>query len=450
MAPHSDFNRWYVRNAVLFAALAGFAMGSHVTAVDGFGLSPGLSYFAIIQTHGYLQVMGWVGLFIMGVSLYFFPRISHIPISATAVRVILWLVTAGLILRYILSNVTPYLLSDSVWLGRLNWLIFIGTVMVWAGTLGYVYTLASSAWRTQQASVLAKLGPIRGFLFMTLLGWTVYNSTQVVLVFQMLVRHTSIVDPYWNDWSLQAFTLLVIIPICFAMSIRTLPLYMKLAPVRWRVDILALFYAVGVGAELYAGSGWWTGAGIILRCVAVLWFIWKLDVLTKLRPDWTTFVSDLRRPQRKTARDKYPDYGEWGRFELLVQSAYVWLTVAMIFTIAGQILSWTSSSVSIYLDGIRHLILLGFASMLIFGMGPRMIPAFLHHRKTAWPGAVMITFWLGNLALILRVVPILFTGKSFSVISGAAYGASGIVGLAAITGFAVSIWKSTVHPREDL
>ncbi len=73
------------------------------------------------------------------------------------------------------------------------------------------------------------------------------------------------------------------------------------------------------------------GLDELLEGVAILKFIWMLDVLFRRRPPWTAtrippppgFV-DTRTP----TRPKYPDHGEFGRFELLILSAYAWLAFA--------------------------------------------------------------------------------------------------------------------------
>ena len=441
---HSPFNRWFIRIAILFAFFAGFSMGAHVASIDGFFFPHGKSFYAIVQTHGYVQFMGWVGLFIMSVSLFFFPRISHIPIKASTKNWILGLITLGLAGRFLAHNTTPYISSSSVF-NTLNWIIFLSTVLVWIGVLIYVGSFGKAALKVRGSSAGDKMKPIKGFMFMTLLGWVVYNTVQVGLTWEMVKTHSLLLDMLWNEWSLQAFTLLVIIPICFAVSVRTFPLYLRLAPINWRVDYMALWYAGAVAMELLYVRGWWTLAGTIIRSGIVIWFIWKIDVLTRFKAPWTHYQTEpFKLDRQKKPRSGCPDYGEWGRFELLVYSAFFWLALAMALDILRITAIYTSLPLIVYPDGIRHLILLGFATMLIFGMAPRMIPGFMKKKMVAKPQLVILTFWLGNLAVITRVIPILFTGKSFTVFSGASYGLSGIFGLMALTLFSINMWKSTV------
>ncbi|NQV36790.1 MAG: hypothetical protein HQ509_02155 [Candidatus Marinimicrobia bacterium] len=441
---HSPFNRWFIRISIIFAFFAGFSMGAHIVSIDGFFFPQGKSYFAIIQTHGYIQFMGWIGLFIMGVSLYFFPRISHIPIEAKKTNWILGLISVGLTGRYLAHNTTPYISAPTVF-SVLNWIIFLSTVTVWIGVLFYVGSFGKAVLKARGTSALEKLNPIKGFMFMTLLGWVVYNTVQVGLTWEMLRSNSLILDVLWNEWSLQAFTLLVVIPICFAVSVRTFPLYLRLAPIRWQVEYLAMLYAIAIAMELLYLKGWWTIAGMILRSVLVIWFIWKIDILTRFKAPWTHYQKEpFKLDRQKQPRDGYPDYGEWGRFELLVYSAYFWLAVAMILDIFRIVSIYTRLPILIYPDAVRHLILLGFATMLIFGMAPRMIPGFMKKKMVAKPHWVIWTFWIGNISVIMRVIPIAFTGKSFTVFSGALYGLSGIFVLIALVLFSINMWKSTV------
>ncbi|MBT5758052.1 MAG: hypothetical protein HOI55_00200, partial [Candidatus Marinimicrobia bacterium] len=46
----------------------------------GFGFDLGPGYHAYIQTHGSLQLIGWVGLFIMGVSIHFLSRLAWLSL----------------------------------------------------------------------------------------------------------------------------------------------------------------------------------------------------------------------------------------------------------------------------------------------------------------------------------------------------------------------------------
>ncbi len=418
-------------------------MGAHVVAIDGFFFPMGKSYFAIIQTHGYVQFMGWVGLFIIGVSLYFFPRISHVPIKEKNQNLILTFISTGLIIRYVAHNIVFYLNGDDA-IHSTIWLIFIGTSLVLLGVIYYSILLGQSVGKTRASSALDKIKPIKGFLFLTLLGWVIYNTVQVVLTWEMVEEGSLFMNQLHNNWSIKVFINLVILPICFAVSVRTFPLYLRLPAIKWHVENLVAWYAAGAGLELYYIKGWWTDIGSLIRIIAVIVFILRLDILFRRKSPWTYFQKEPYKVDRlNKPRKGYPDFGEWGRFELLVRSSYFWLFIAMVLEFIQILTLIFHLPFVIYPDGFRHMIVLGFATQLIFGMAPRMIPGFMRKRKVAYQSAVVWTFWLVNLAVVTRTAPILFSGKYFTHFMGALYGFSGIFGMAAIIIFSINMWRTT-------
>ena len=99
-------------------------------------------------------------------------------------------------------------------------------------------------------------------------------------------------------------------------------------------------------------------------------------------------------------------------------------------------------------DAIRHIYLLGFITNLIMGMAVRMVPGFLRKRRIASIKLIDGTFWLINVAVVGRVVPLLLplvlfdVPESIDIIAQAAFGLSGILGLLATICLAINLWKT--------
>ncbi|NOZ03397.1 MAG: hypothetical protein GXO92_02165, partial [FCB group bacterium] len=383
---HPAFKLGFIWTALLIALLGGFAMGAHVAYIVGFGYLPGKSYYVLIQTHGHLQLLGWTGLFIIGMSLYFFPRMSHSPVGAGKQNLILGLLGTGLVLRFVIHNIIPYVILTA-WFKPLNWVLFLSGIMEWLGVMIYVVALLKSM-LNQAGGARLKLKKIRPLLVMTFAGWIIYTTVQVILLFRMARGGEIVLDSYQNTLSVTAFVYLVLLPVCFAVSIRTFPLYLRLPAVHWPIPVFAGIYFVSVVLQLSWFFQPLVFTGIILKNILILWFVWKLDIFTRFKRPWTFFRKVPPVVHRKTTRDKYPDYGEWGRFELLIYSAYFWLTVGAILELTVGISAVINESIYISADAIRHLVVLGFVSLLIFGMAPRMIPGFIHVKKIAYPGLV--------------------------------------------------------------
>jgi hypothetical protein len=151
-----------------------------------------------------------------------------------------------------------------------------------------------------------------------------------------------------------------------------------------------------------------------------------------------------------------PDYGEFGGFERLVYAAYIWLVLAVGTEAASAVARLFGSPPLIQSNAVLHMYLMGFISLLIFGMAVRMLPGFMHKRRVASPALVEATFWLGNVAVLCRVALFLLPPRLLSLLPGLSLGArmafalSGLFGLAAVLALAVNLWlTSRLEQAED-
>jgi len=97
---HTEFHPGYIWVALATAIVAGFAIGAYLAFVVGYGFPLGAGFSSLIQVHGHVQLVGWAGLFIMGVSLYFIPRLASVPLPHSRwIAPMLWLMATGLFLR---------------------------------------------------------------------------------------------------------------------------------------------------------------------------------------------------------------------------------------------------------------------------------------------------------------------------------------------------------------
>jgi uncharacterized protein involved in response to NO len=100
--PHLAFWSGYIWVALAIALGAGFPLGAYLTIAMGVGFPLGSGVASVIQTHGHVQLVGWVGLFIMGISLHVIPRLAGVSIASRhGSGWIFWLMAVGLGLRSI-------------------------------------------------------------------------------------------------------------------------------------------------------------------------------------------------------------------------------------------------------------------------------------------------------------------------------------------------------------
>ncbi|MFN3477085.1 MAG: hypothetical protein ACK4Z6_05970, partial [Candidatus Methylomirabilales bacterium] len=186
----------------------------------------------------------------------------------------------------------------------------------------------------------------------------------------------------------------------------------------------------------------------------ILWFVDKLDLLTRRRPLGRPARFLETGPERPPTRPGLPDYGEFGRFERLVYAAYTWLVLAAFFELllgGGALLGFP---IPIGTDAIRHLYVLGFITLLIFGVSVRMLPGFLKKKRVASTALVDATFWLGNAATVFRVLPLILPPglldalPAAGVMAQTAFAVSGIIGLGAVVCLAANLWRTVTGPTE--
>ncbi len=445
----APFEIRYIWWALGIATFAGFAVGAHVASVIGFGLPLGKLFTTYVQMHGHLQLVGWAGLFIVSISLHFVPRLAGVPLEKPEqIHQILWTLVAGLLLRFVSCSFLPYLTGTSLFKVATAAAVVSGG-LEWVGILLYVRLLTKTVLAVRRRGTTSVLQSVRPFFLMMLTGWLLYATLNLFLLMEMMLRQRITLNPGWNELGVHLFLNLVLLPVIFAFSVRLFPLYLRLSAIDWRVDRLAICFLasvllylvpkVPVIAALPGKSAEnLSHVGLLFRGLVILAFVWKLDLLTRRRPPWTVNRVLEPGPERRPTRPGLPDYGEFGSFEKLVYGAYFWLVLAALLEIAGATTFLLGRAFAVSTDAIRHLYLLGLVTQLILGMAPRMIPGFLKKKRIAFPRLVIVTFWLVNLAVLCRVLPLLLPAPWLAALPTAAqiasslFGISGVVAMAAI------------------
>jgi uncharacterized protein involved in response to NO len=459
---HAEFRPGFIWTALGTAIFAGFAIGGHLAFVIGFGFPLKASFPSMVQAHGHAQLIGWAGLFVIGTSLHFIPRLSSVPLPHQRwIGVILWLVGIGLLLRVFGQPALPYF-HGGPGLGLLRWMMAASGALEEAGILLYVLLLITTLRGTGDMSTQPAFGAVRPYFGMMTAGWVLYASVNFFLVLEMARKGSTVVDYGWNEFAIRSFIGLGLLPVAMAHSVRLLPMVLALSAPFWPVRGTAYAYLLGISLEL-AGAGLpllgvdigmvrSLGAlGAMLKGGVILWFTWELDLLTRRRPVERPARFLQSGPDRPPTRPGLPDYGEFGRFELLVYSAYTWLVLAAGSEILNGFMALAGYLPPVGEDAVRHMYLVGFITLLIFGVSVRMLPGFLKKKAVASPALVEVTFWLGNIAAVFRVLLLVLPPALLgpipaigSLIRGA-FGLSGLIALGAVVCLALNL-RWTARP----
>lgn len=462
----------FVLAALAVALTVGFGYGAVIVAALALGIGLGSLYAPLVQAHGHAQLFGWVGLFILGVGLYFLPRLRGTQLRASErLPMAFGLLVAGIVLR---SVAQP--LAGAVGVGAeyiqplqiqplqiqpLRALFFVSAWLEAAGILVIASIFAATERAQKPLSRDAPayaIGPLLRIAFACLLLAFVFNLLGVSNAFH---ADRSTLAPSYDQLVVALVLYGVAVPMTIVFAVRNLPLFLRLnmpAPGIWRP--LALVYGAALllrlvpnlvliaddvfillGSPLLSDlvnvlvleGAAAVGVVILNGCLVV--FLWQLDLFHQRPPVNPGAKNKLRQSLFGVS---YPDAGEYGRFELLVYSAFVWLVIAIALDVLRAAALFTDA-VSVPQGAARHALMVGYITLLIFGMAVRMLPGFSGKRGVAMPELVLWTLALGNLAAFLRVVPEFFPQSQFALML---WGLSGIIALGAVATLAANVWAT--------
>jgi hypothetical protein len=249
-----------------------------------------------------------------------------------------------------------------------------------------------------------------------------------------------------------------LVPIALAMSAQMLPTYAGLMSfpqkLLWTLTGLyasgLLLYLSGMIAGS-SGQAWGalaTDLGWIALGAALLTFFGYCVALMRRRGQMPAHLA-RRSPTPNHMRRAYrlhvlTQEQKFGPFVGLIATAYLWGALAALLLLIDGVVALASETIMVPLDAIRHSLALGFLTLLICGIAPRMLTGFSGANIRS-AGLVAATIWLGNAAALLRLSsywlpPLLGDGTALQV---ALFGLSGPLGLALIICLAINLWPTT-------
>ena len=408
--------------AVLLAVLAGFPLGILVALGGGRDIGLGVRWSALVQAHGHLQVMGWLGLFLVGVAFQVVPRFKQVPLQLpTFVRPAIFLIAAGLVTRTVSQ---PY--AD----GHLAAAAMITSAVAEAMGVGlFVASIATTL-------ATAKRKNYDWYLFASC-AWLAAGAVANVVVVSGIAVDRQTVIPLAKDEPLLTMQLFGFISLfILGVSIRILPHFLSLRPpaVGWLLPALLIYNAgllVRVGAGWGVGYGYWTRPDAVHAVSVYAMAVGIAAVILALKLHLPGVPKDTGEADRGHVK--------------IIRTAYAWLVVAIAIDVWFATRSLGDWSPDFLQSGAaRHAVALGFATQMIFGVGRRLLPA-LATRAVRGRLALDVGFWTLNLAIVLRVghalIPwggVLFRFDHIAV--------SGALALLALLLFVYGILRSVLGP----
>jgi uncharacterized protein involved in response to NO len=448
-----------LRSALIVGVAGGFTLATVLTLTAALHAPQGLWWRALVQTHGFLQLYGWAGLFALGVGAYVLPRLRGAPLALSgALGWVLGLHLASLVLRFAcqpLAALTPSGLPRAG-------LVVSGVLEV--GAVGLIYACVLLTLRhgppLAARPAFVKLLPLLGVALLSFGGAAVVNLINMARLAQ---SSSGIVAEPGDTLNVTLGLFGFLVPIALAMSAQMLPTYAGLMSfpqkLLWTLTGLyasgLLFYLLGMVAGPF-GQAWGalaTGLGWVALGVALLIFFSYCVALMRRRgqmPGRLARRSPTPNQMRRTYRlHVLTQEQKFGPFVALIASAYLWGALAALLLLVDGAALLVSGVIVVPLDAIRHSLALGFITLLICGIAPRMLTGF-SGASIRSARLVTATLWLGNAAVILRLSaywlpPLAGDGAAFQA---ALFGASGPLGLALITCLAINLWPATRGMRQ--
>jgi hypothetical protein len=130
--------------------------------------------------------------------------------------------------------------------------------------------------------------------------------------------------------------------------------------------------------------------------------------------------------------------GVHSSFPFFVRMAYGWLLLAAILGVAAA--AWDSSG-GIW-GASRHALTVGFVSVMVFSVGPRVLPAFAGLRPLWSPALMLLALVLLTIGCFLRVSSEILAYQGYATWAWSVLPVSAIIELAAVTTFAVNLGGS--------
>lgn len=373
-----------------------------------------------VNAHGHAQIFGWVGLFVMGFAYQAFPRFKQTTLRYPGLAWLSFgLMLGGLIVRALLEPAADGL--DTV-----GWAAVVasGGEVVAAGLFAFVI---AATWRASGKRLVFSDGYIVAALFWFVVQAvyeTIYLAATLGAAPGELVPLVAAWQGALRDLQIHGFATLMIL----GVSQRILPHALGFSAPGRRLSLACL-----VGLNL-AVVGEATGL-VLMRVHSHTWAgLWYVSVLLL-----TGCVIALVRGFRVFGPVEGAD-----RSRKFVRAAYAWLLMSLGMLVALPVyqfgvlplVSPDAAAVRVgfshaYYGATRHAITVGFLSLMIVGVGAKVVPVLRGIDPKTLP-RLWVPFVLINLGCALRVA-----GQTATDFTDRVFPLAGVSGVLEVTGLAV-------------
>lgn len=363
--PPDDVHVPFLIASLIMGTFGGFALAVTMP-VEGLLDSVDISWVAHAQVHGHMQVVGFAGLFVIGMALRFAPRFGgRRTISLPhVVPWAFWLLLLGLVARGVgqpLAGHAPF--AVAMVLGAACELVASALVLV------ILYLTLADAVHDWQPHALLLVGAGAGLVAQAGLGlwWILALAMERNVALPALEGRVLL--------HLQFFG--VLLPAILGVGLRSFPTFFGRTPPSRRAGGMVAWLALG-------GVTVWTVGGVLAAQRSVMAWPWS-DVGQAMTGFAILTAIWIFGPWRSASRLAAASKGlAWS-----IHPAVLWLAVTGVLLVVLAVRSAASREMpaTMELDAARHVFGLGTVTLAIAGMAQLVLPEFASERLVRAPGA---------------------------------------------------------------
>lgn len=407
----------FVKTALIVSVTTGCLYGAIKLFQVGMGGSFDVLSKKAIQMHGSSQLVGWVGLYIMGFFYFILPRLKGtILVGRRWANLSYFLILAGLIVRALFYTFET---SDTPLYPFVAGLLDTGAAALFLGVC--LKTLMSSKEPKGIQDNFLLAGVV--WLFVSGVIYSILNLQLYVGVFQSENPPLSgSVPPYLFSAWVHLFLMGFVFNFIFGISSRTIPSFLDTPPVR-EGSIKKFFWIFNLSL-----------IGYVISALTRIQTIYFITLLLIAYFTWF-FIFSLRVFERKVG--ELDDVQMDRSHERFIRVGYGWLAVSLGIALF-QLPSKDPYTLHMLRGAANHGYTVGFVSMLMIGFSMKMIPVFTGNR--IWSGKLTSwTFWLLNIGngsrILFEVLSITRDPTIHHIV-----GLTGFLEVVALILFGINIW----------
>jgi len=407
----------FVKTAIIVSVTTGCLYGAIKLFQVGLGGSFDVLLKRAIQMHGSSQMVGWVGLYIMGFFYFILPRLKGtVLVGRRWANLSFYFVLAGLIIRALFYTLET---SETPLYPFIAGLLDTGAAAIFLGV----------CFKTLKRSTEPK-GIQDNFLLAGMVWFLVSGVIYTILNLQLFLGFFKTEDPMligsvppylFSAW-VHLFLMGFVFNFIFGVSSKTIPSFLDTPPIR-EGTIQKFFWVYNLSL-----------IGYVISALTRIQQVYFVTLLLIAHFTWI-FIFSLRVFERKVG--DLDDVRMDRSHERFIRVGYAWLAISLGIALF-QLMTKDPYKLHMLRGAANHGYTVGFVSMLMIGFSMKMIPVFTGNQiwsetLTTW------TFWLLNIGNASRIgFEILCATKNITVHQ--IVGVTGFLEVLALFLFGINIW----------